>query len=82
MSNGIRISVLVGLLAIFGQLAVVVWGASNLSARVQAVEVDHVEMNGEIHTLQDTVANRGTTIGVIAEKVDNIDKNVERLLTE
>ncbi len=82
LSNGLRISVFVGLLAIFAQLAVVIWGAALLTARVTTIEVDHIDMKTVTRTVQTSVNKQAIDIGQMRVQIDNIDDNVERLLDQ
>lgn len=82
LSNGLRVSVFVGLLAIFAQLAVVVWGAATLTARVTTIETDYIDMKSVTRTVQSSVNKQAIDIGQMRVQLDNIDDNVERLLNQ
>lgn len=82
LSNGWRVATVAGLIAIFMQLAVIVWGAATLTARVETIEGDHVQMKIVSRTVQVTMSNQAVSIGEIQTQVGNIDRNVQRLLDE
>ncbi len=82
LSNGLRVSVFVGLLAIFAQLAVVVWGAATLTARVTTIETDYIDMKSVTRTVQSSVNKQAIDIGQMRVQLDNIDDNVGRLLNQ
>lgn len=78
LSNGLRVSVFVGLIAIFGQLAIVVWGAATLTARVSTIEIDHVEMKGVTTAVQSSINRQAVDLARMGVQLDNI----ERLLNQ
>lgn len=69
-------------LALILNFAGVVWGASQLSTRVGVIEKAQATVEIRYERLADTVSLRGQTIAVMGEKIDRIDKNVQRLLDQ
>ena len=78
LSNGMRISVFVGLIAIFGQLAVVVWGAATLTARVSTIEDDHIEMKDVNVAVQGSINRQAIDLARMGVQLDNIERILDQ----
>ncbi|KKK52996.1 hypothetical protein LCGC14_3099210 [marine sediment metagenome] len=76
LSNGMRISAIGGLLAIFVQLAVIVWGAATLTARVGDLEGDVAEIVTTTNSIQATVNQHSVELARVGVRLDNISEQL------
>lgn len=78
LSNGMRVSAIGGLLAIFIQLAVIVWGAATLTARVGNIEGDMTDLAKGISAVQATVDTHAVELGRFGVRLDNIERILDQ----
>ena len=78
LSNGMRVSAIGGLLAIFLQLAIIVWGAATLTARVGNIEGDMIDLVKAVSSVQTTVDQHAIELGKVGVRLDNIDGKLDK----